>query len=1561
MANVVKIYEIKTYGYDQVSKELTNVNKLFEAIKKTKQELDRQKLNTSDKTTLQNLNAELKEAKIKTAELRLERQRLINEAKVLQNLQQAQINASRQATSAITAEAGSYNDLVNKLKLLNALRKNLAPESGTTISFGTETLNFEQARARAAALNQQIQALGFSTRSLGDVGNQASSLLSRWFTTLKSQLGVLVLQYAGWMALFRETSQLINENIKLSDSFADLQIRIKGTSADVQTLFNELKKIDTRTSLKNLVDIANVIAKKGVPKEDIAALTAEFDKLNVVLGSEIGEPGTATANIIKLITIFNDDKQVTAERIREIGTELFKLTTTGVATGEFLVNFAERVGAVRGITGLTLPQVLGLGAALQQLGQRTEVAGTAAVQLVTRLFTDVPKFAKAAKKDVEEFRKILQENPFEALVQVAEGLKSLGDGELQENFEEVVQAFGEVGVVGVRIKAVLGDIATNGKFVRDRMAEASTTSKDFARQTDAVELKQHTFAATLARVRKEFELIGTNRTVQVFLATIGSLILFLVGNLGTIITVLGIYASAWVIANSAMISARIATIASNAAFTVQYAWLVIITTWTRAYTAALSLFTGATTGATAATRLLSIALRLLPIGLILGLLALLVAGCQRVASGVRGTTAELRKQADQLEFNREVTKRVNETVAKQVTEYEALVRVITASTTSYDTARSALDKLIQMNGRFSAALKNNVIDANELKKALDEVKSQILLNAKVTAGQELVSDKYKQYFDVVATRQRFEFLVAQSKTGLIQIDDLSKIEGGLIKKFNYENSIRANRNAVTLLKEDANIIIEGLKKIEEERFESYNNYQSFLSNLQAQKIDLDKKQEVQNEKLIAQSLEGKIKQGQVDKLSINELQDIIKQIEKTRDTLKEGDPKLEQLRIARDKFQTRLDALQNNKTKPDKPYRGARLSGEDKDRLAEIDAEYKKALAQAEAGYSQAQIAFVDGQKQLRTLSFREEVSYLNDIRDINNKFLDEKIQYLQSQGNLNAKEQQTLANFLKEKYDLEVKYYNDIQALNDKEFNRRKTIAKEQLEEDIANAKLEYEKIDSNPALSNTYKAQAKLDTDRKILKLQEDFNKYMDYLEKALNQTSKKNTKEGAEEILRTKKEIIKDQRDVIEAEFKDIQDAQAGDIANIEIRFAKMRQAILANDKLTIEQRERALRKLEALHNYTILTAELNTLRIEFEKIQELYDKKLISEKEYLQKKAELEKKRADQKQAGEDLKVEDIDLPSSSSSQKILTDRLAKLFGFAKGSGEFQLLGQAISEAYSLASDAMRSYFDAEEERIRRNLQLYEERLDREKEQVKARAQSQAEIESIEKQYAAKKLKAEREAGEKLKKIKRAEAKIALATELANIAVAAAANPANGPTFGVAGIIMYAILSALALARYSLNVSNINREQFRYGGGITKGRTHEQGGEQFLFKGRVYEDEVDEINVIRTKDANPNTVHTISGTQTQIASMLNKIGGGIDFSPGAKAYKFAQGGILGSNYQAPVAKFTGSAVIDLESYLARVNDLIVEQSNRIDRIQVVQETRTVSDALTKQVKQETVGSL
>jgi hypothetical protein len=562
-----------------------------------------------------------------------------------------------------------------------------------------------------------------------------------------------------------------------------------------------------------------------------------------------------------------------------------------------------------------------------------------------------------------------------------------------------------------------------------------------------------------------------------------------------------------------------------------------------------------------------------------------------------------------------------------------------------------------------------------------------------------------------------------------------------------------------------------------------------------------------------------------------------------------------------------------------------------------------------------------------RLQNIQDEETYLKNILKINQDAIDKKIAILKrgatDETKLSADTQKQIAQLNLEKVKEEVDTQQKLLDIKDKAFQEQRALEIEAFENQKAQVELSRDQQLTNPNLSETERINIKIATDQKLLDLQLQLNAKTDELQKQFGIKSIRNARDNAQALLKIQEQLLKDQQAIATANLIDIDNSGESLKSQIDANYNILRQKILENDKLTARQRKEGLDKLEKLYQHDLLANELARLTIRFKEIQKQYAKGLADEKAFLQAKADMEKAKADLDNSNTTLQATNIALPSGQESQNALKDRLSKAFGFGEGSAEDQLLGNVIANSFSVAQDAMNTYFDAEQARIQQSLAITQQRIELEKTQAQARAQTQAEIDSIEKQAQAKTRQAQREAGEQVKKVRKSEARIALATELANIAVSAASNPLNGVTFGAAGGIMYALLAALAFARYAINVRAIESQQFAYGGqpgkmnktsqralsfispkwytekyahpgrndvpklgGKFGGQPHAKGGTDFDFKGKTYNAEVDELAIIRTRNAPKNKRFTITGTQSQIASAINKVGGGHDFEPGAQ---------------------------------------------------------------------------
>lgn len=388
----------------------------------------------------------------------------------------------------------SQKELTAKLKELNAIKNIMTPG---TQEFKNLQKEIDGVKSRLTEVKTGMT--GFK-QVFSNIGAEVKGF------------GILAASYLGFEFVTQGLHNIISGAGKTSDALAQLQIYMHGSAKDAQDLYAQLRLIDTRTSNSQLLDIAGIVAKKGVAKEEIVGVTKALDQLFVVLGTEIGDPHEAVASLVKLVNVYSDDHHVTAKNIADIGSAIQGMTSSGVATGAFLISFAERLAGVRGITGITIQSVLGLGSALEELGQRNESAATAAQKLIIQMFLKPADYAKAAGLAIKDFSALLAKDPVEALIKVAATLKQTGKAP-----QDLINAFGEMGVNGARVIGVLGDIAGNADYMRKRTEDAYKFFGNAGALTDAFNIKNETLGATLDKIGKKMAAAFTSSSLLAFL------------------------------------------------------------------------------------------------------------------------------------------------------------------------------------------------------------------------------------------------------------------------------------------------------------------------------------------------------------------------------------------------------------------------------------------------------------------------------------------------------------------------------------------------------------------------------------------------------------------------------------------------------------------------------------------------------------------------------------------------------------------------------------------------------------------------------------------------------------------------------------------------------------------------------------------------------------------------------------------------------------------------------------------------------------------------------------
>jgi TP901 family phage tail tape measure protein len=293
---------------------------------------------------------------------------------------------------------------------------------------------------------------------------------------------------------------MIQKNAELSDSIADVQKTTGMTKDEVVDMMKSFQSIDTRSSRKELLELARIAGKLGIEGTgDIQQFVRAADQIKVALSEDLGgDVEESVRQIGKLTDVFRlttDRGMNLEESMLKTGSAINALGASSTANEEFLVEFGKRMGGIAPLAKISIEDTLGLGAALDQLGQTAEVSSTAFMKLIPEMFKDTASFAEIAGMKTEDFANLLSTDANEAILKFVEGLKGNNEG-----MSELANRLDGLGIDGARAVGVLGVLANNIDVVREQQKLSNEEFEKGTSLTDEFNTKNENLAANLAKV-----------------------------------------------------------------------------------------------------------------------------------------------------------------------------------------------------------------------------------------------------------------------------------------------------------------------------------------------------------------------------------------------------------------------------------------------------------------------------------------------------------------------------------------------------------------------------------------------------------------------------------------------------------------------------------------------------------------------------------------------------------------------------------------------------------------------------------------------------------------------------------------------------------------------------------------------------------------------------------------------------------------------------------------------------------------------------------------------------
>lgn len=384
------------------------------------------------------------------------------------------IERGRRGKASINELKQAYNQLSEELNQLN-----------------TKSKEFNEKQKELKDLKKNID------NATGSISQQSKS----WQTAVKN-LTAYVGLFQVFNAIKDTVTSAIKKNFEYSSSLTDIR-KVSGlTMQDVNKLSEELAKIDTRTSVDGLAQLAYQGAKLGMGKygvEGMKQFVAAADQINVAIGEEMGEEALpALSKMVETMGLI--PKMGIEKAMLATGSAMFKLSSTSTSTSTNIVEFAKRLTGVSRTAGITTDQLLALGSASDSLFLMPEVSATAMSKFIVAL----QKNHNLIEKDLGIQQGTIKNmyaagHAMDAIVLVLEKIRDKG------NMNALGEIFKDLGSDGQRLITAMVTMSKNVDVLKDHLYESKEAFEEASAVTNEYKMQQQSAAGILDRANNLWE------------------------------------------------------------------------------------------------------------------------------------------------------------------------------------------------------------------------------------------------------------------------------------------------------------------------------------------------------------------------------------------------------------------------------------------------------------------------------------------------------------------------------------------------------------------------------------------------------------------------------------------------------------------------------------------------------------------------------------------------------------------------------------------------------------------------------------------------------------------------------------------------------------------------------------------------------------------------------------------------------------------------------------------------------------------------------------------------
>ncbi len=692
----------------------------------------------------------------------------------------------------------SFTGISREVKKLEGDLKKLSPG---TEAFNKKAAELKEAKAQFENIKKEIEGVNDTLNKSGALLDSTKGRLSKFTEAVTTVVtGNLLTDFLSNIAGAAKDS--VGELLEISDAMTGVE-KTSGLAAEkVRELWNDFDALDTRTSKKELLDIAQIGGRLGITdKEQLREFTEEIDKIYVALGDSFqGGLEAVTTKVGKLKNLFEETKnQNYGEALNAIGSALNELGANGTASEENISEFAMRIGQLPGALKPTISQTLGLGAAFEESGIDAEIAASGYSRFMSVAGTNVEAFAKQMRMSAEEAKALFETKPEEFFLKFAQSMKGLG----AEGTAEVLKG---LKLNTLEVQKAVGAAGDNADRFRELMHLAGEAMEEGTSIQEEFNKVNNNTAAIWEKIKKVWKETFTSDWVQGFFSYIVQALGWLTGvtseagngvkvfreRIAFLAKTIGVCAVAVVSYKAAVSIAAVATkqawqqsLLFNAVMRVKTALMQAGRAAALLFSAAKAALTGNIQRATAAMRAFNMATKLNPFGLLIGVIGAVVTAMALFNK----KQEEANRQA---KLFKEIQADVSRAVEDEKRSINTLVGIINDETKSRREREIAMKKLQEIAPEYFKTLDIDKLKTDEGRKAID----QYIASLKTKRELERIQSKIKEKEDSLDEAKKKHVTEYKSKWnpanwGSSRDDYADTYEQELEKKKKYFQELQA--------------------------------------------------------------------------------------------------------------------------------------------------------------------------------------------------------------------------------------------------------------------------------------------------------------------------------------------------------------------------------------------------------------------------------------------------------------------------------------------------------------------------------------------------------------------------------------------------------------------------------------------------------------------------------------------------------------------------------------------------------------------------------------------------